>query len=107
MLILSRVCADFTDRNGRTVFSVTPDKLLSFLDAPDDIRQDPLFDLLTADGSMEAVHSVEKRKALEADPAAGTDAEGRRKPAAKAKEPASAKEAHAPDADAAKAGRKE
>ena len=103
MLILSRVCADFTDRSGRTIFSVTPDQLLSFLDAPEEIRLDPLFDLLLADGSMEAVHSVSQQKTLEADPAAGITAEGKRKSTTKAKESASVKEAPAAEGDPAKA----
>ena len=78
MLILSRVCADFHDSRGRRIFSVAPRNLLSFLEAPEEIREDPLFDLLLAEGSLEAVRSVDRRRLLEADPAAGTTAEGRR-----------------------------
>lgn len=77
MLILSRVCADFHDSRGRRIFSVAPRDLLSFLEAPEEIREDPLFDLLLADGSLEAVRSVDRRRLLEADPVAGTTAEGR------------------------------
>jgi len=77
MLILSRVCADFRDKAGRTIFSVTPSGLLAFHEAPEDIRQDPLFDMLLRDGSLEAVTSVRQKARLEADPAAGTDASGK------------------------------
>ena len=62
MLILSRVCADFHDSRGRRIFSVAPRNLLSFLEAPEEIREDPLFDLLLAEGSLEAVRSVDHRR---------------------------------------------
>ena len=55
MLILSRVCAEFTSRAGQPVFTVGPRDLLTFLNAPEEIRADPLFRLLAADGSLEAV----------------------------------------------------
>ncbi len=55
MLILSRVCAEFTNRAGQPVFTVGPRDLLTFLNAPEEIRADPLFRLLAADGSLEAV----------------------------------------------------
>lgn len=55
MLILSRVCAEFTNRAGQPVFTVGPRDLLTFLNAPEEIRADPLFRLLVADGSLEAV----------------------------------------------------
>ncbi len=83
MLILCRVCAEFTDRFGRTVFTVRPRDLLSFLDAPEEIRSDPLFDMMLRDGSLEAVRSVEERTALENDPEAGITAEGRKVPEAR------------------------
>ena len=79
MLILSRVCADFTDGNGRTIFSINPPDLLSFLEAPEEIRLDPLFGLMIAEGSLEAVHSVDQRKKLENDPTEGVSAEGRKR----------------------------
>ena len=82
MLILSRVCAEFTDRAGKTLFTIGPGQLLSFLEAPESIREDPLFGMMLADGSLEAVRSVEQRRNLEADPVSGTDAEGK-KPASR------------------------
>lgn len=78
MLILSRVCAEFHDRNGNLIHRVTPETRLTFQEAPEAIRQDPLFQLLVDDGSLEAaVTPVQKRK-LEAEPLRGTDASGRR-----------------------------
>ena len=78
MLILSRVCADFCDRKGRTIFSIGPRHLLSFLEAPEEIQEDPLFHMMLADGSLEAVRSVEQKQNLEADPVADTTAEGKK-----------------------------
>ena len=84
MLILSRVCAEFHDDRGRAVFAVTPATRNTFLEAPDSIRADPLFQLLLDEGSLEANLTPAARKALENDPAQGTDAAGRKaKPAEK------------------------
>ena len=68
MLILSRVCAEFHDPAGQTIFTVRRQDLLSFLEAPEAIQCDPLFQLMLKDGSLEAVRSVEQRRELEADP---------------------------------------
>ena len=78
MLIHSQVCAEFHDRSGKTVFTITPDKLLEFMDAPEAIREDPLFDMMLRDGSLSAVESLSQQRALEADPKAGTTAEGKK-----------------------------
>ena len=84
MLILSRVCADFYNRQGELVHRVTPAGRLTFHEAPEAIREDPLFRMLVDDGSLEAVVSPAQQKQLEADPAQGTDAAGRKpRPAAK------------------------
>ena len=79
MLILSRVCADFHDRAGKVLFTIYPHQRYSFLDAPESIREDPLFGMLLADGSLEAVRSVEQLRTLESDSLADTTAEGKRK----------------------------
>ena len=99
MLILSRVCAEFHDARGNTLLSVRPENLLSFLEAPEEIRADPLFRLMLADGSLEAVRSVGHRRALEADPAAGTDAEGRKPAAEQPSDPAPRAAAAAPSSE--------
>ena len=78
MLILSRVCAEFRDRAGQTVFTIPPAKLLSFLEAPEAIREDPLFDMMLRDGSLEAVHSVSQLRDLESSPAAFSAPDGKR-----------------------------
>ena len=78
MLIISHVCAEFHDPSGRTIFTITPDKFNSFLDAPEEIRQDPLYAMLAADGSIEDARSAERKRAMEADPNAGIDQEGKK-----------------------------
>ncbi len=78
MLILSRVCAEFRNRLGETVLSVTPRDLLTFIEAPEEIQEDPLFTLMLRDGSLEAVRSVDQRRMLESDPDSGTSPEGRK-----------------------------
>ena len=78
MTIVSRVCAEFCDRSGKTLLVIRPQDLLTIMDAPEEIREDPLFDMLIADGSLEAVRSVEQQKSLESDPVAGTTAEGKK-----------------------------
>ena len=79
MLILARVCAEFHDASGRKLFSIIPPMLLTFQEAPDAIQQDPLFQLLVDDGSMEAVVSLDRRRELEQDPIQGADPSGKRK----------------------------
>lgn len=78
MTILSHVSVDFTDKHHNILFSVPPRLIDCVLTAPDEIQQDPIFDLLLADGSLEAVRSVARKKALENDPAAEVNAEGRK-----------------------------
>ena len=82
MLILSRVCAEFRDHTGAVVHRVTPETRLTFREAPESIREDPLFRLLVNEGALEAAVTPVKQKELEADPLRGTDAMGRRTAAA-------------------------
>ncbi len=83
MTILSHVCVDFTDKSGRSVFTVTPNLIDCVLTAPDEIQEDPIFDMLLGDHSLEAVRSVAQRRQLENDPAAGVTAEGKKPKAAR------------------------
>ncbi len=79
MLILSRVCAEFVNRSGETIFSITPQNMYSFLNAPDEIQEDPLFAMMIRDGSLEAVQSVAQRRELEANPSEGIAPDGKRR----------------------------
>ena len=78
MLILSRVCADFRSPDGTVLFRVTPSTRLTFQEAPEAIRGDPLFRMLLGDGSIEVADSVTRRSAAENDPMKGADASGKR-----------------------------
>ena len=68
MLILSRVCAEFHDRSGAAVFTVTPSMRLTFVEAPESIREDPLFQMLINDRSIEVSDNIVRKKQLENDP---------------------------------------
>ena len=68
MLLLSRVCAEFHDRTGAAVFTVTPRTRLTFQEAPESIREDPLFQMLLEDRSIEVSDNGPRRKQLENDP---------------------------------------
>ncbi len=68
MLILARVCADFYDRNRNLLHRILPVHLGTFHEAPDSIRQDPLFQMLVDDGSIKYPADAAKDRALEQDP---------------------------------------
>ena len=73
MLILSRVCAEFHDKKGAKIFSVTPETRLTFCQAPDEIREDPLFALLQKERLIEVSDSGPRQKQLENDPETNPD----------------------------------
>ena len=77
MLILARVCADFYDRNRNLLHRILPVHLGTFHEAPDSIKQDPLFQMLVDDGSIKYPADAAKDRALEQDPYAGADATGK------------------------------
>ena len=79
MLILARVCADFYDKNRNLLHRILPVHLGTFHEAPDSIRQDPLFQMLVDDGSIKYPADAAKDRALEQDPYAGTTPDGREK----------------------------
>ena len=91
MFVMFRVCAEFHNKKGEKILTVRPGKLLDFMEAPEEIREDPLFRQLQADGSLEVMNRVEQKRALELDPSAGVTAEGKkrtpeRKPGTRKKE---------------------
>lgn len=68
MLILSRVCCEFRDKSGSRLFAVTPETRLTFQEAPEAIKADPLFRMLLDDRSIEVADTPAKKKQLENDP---------------------------------------
>ena len=77
MLILSRVCADFYDQNRNLLHKITQADLGLFHDAPESIKQDPLFQMLVDDKSIKFPEDALTNRALENDPYAGATAEGK------------------------------
>lgn len=78
MRIVSRVAAGFYRPDRTKIFEVRSNDLLVMLDAPEEIRRDPLFDMMVKEGSLQIVTTEAIQKLLEADPVQGTNAEGRR-----------------------------
>ena len=88
MLILSRVCAEFHDKNGAVIHRITPAMIGLFHDAPEAIRGDLLFDMLLQDGSIKTPEDARKDRNLERDPMGGATADGKEKASEKEPEPA-------------------
>ena len=79
MKILSRVCAEFKDKQGNVIYRIGPaDRLVYKDDAPEAIKQDLLFGALLAEGSIDVVETAAEKKAAEQDPMAGALADGRK-----------------------------
>ena len=68
MLIVAFVCADFHDKNGAVIHTIRPEDLRVISEAPDAIRQDPLFDMLVRDGTLRVPETKSEVKKLENDP---------------------------------------
>lgn len=79
MKALSRVAAEFFDKAGNSIYRFTPaDRLVYKDDIPEEIKDDLLFQMLVADGSIEVVETNEQRKKLENDPTEGIGADGKK-----------------------------
>ena len=105
MLIIPYVCAEFRDRNGNTLFRITPGMLRGMQEVPDSIKQDLLFDLLVSDGSIKTPETTAQRKLLEQDPMIGMAATGRTEEAETTKPAKAAKTAKA-ETGSAESGKK-
>ncbi len=68
LLIISKVCAEFHDGAGTPLFTIHADQLLKPIEAPESIRQDPLYDMLVQSRELEAVEKKEDLKKAENDP---------------------------------------
>ena len=90
---MPRVCADFYDKNRNLKFRITREDLGTYVDAPDEIVQDPLYKMLLDDGSIKlAPENIKEKRALENDPMAGADATGKEiKPKTESRTPAKTK----------------
>ena len=54
-----------------------PADLEGYHDVPEEVRQDPLFQMLEKDGSIVYADNAEKQRAIENDPMAGATADGK------------------------------
>jgi hypothetical protein len=70
MLIVPFVCAEFRSPEGGILCRIRPDELRTFKSVPDAVRQDPLFDMLLRDGTIEVPETKADIKRLEYDPVA-------------------------------------
>ena len=68
MLIVPFVCAEFHDKTGAVLHTIRPADLKMICEVPESITQDPLYDLLTADGSIRAPETREVLRQLENNP---------------------------------------
>ena len=98
MLIVAYVCAEFHDKTGTVIHRIRPADLRVATEAPEAIRQDPLFDMMVRDGSLRVPETKAELKKLENDPEP-------KAPVTKAQELAEANSSAAP-ADDKKSGRK-
>ncbi len=78
MLIIPYVCAEFHDRKGAVLFRITPAMRGTMVsDVPEAVKQDVLFNMLVADGSIKVPQNESQKKVLEQDPLVGVTAEGK------------------------------
>ena len=77
MLIIPYVCAEFRDVSGNPIFRITPAMRGTMITVPEAIKQDILFDMLVADGSIKVPETAAQKKLLEQDPMVGVTAEGK------------------------------
>ncbi len=78
MLIIPYVCAEFHDRKGNPLFRITPAMRGTMVsNVPEAVKQDVLFNMLVADGSIKVPENEGQKKALEQDPLVGVTAEGK------------------------------
>ena len=104
MLIIPYVCADFRDKSGNPIFRITADMLRTFTEIPDAVRQDMLFDMLVADGSIKTPETESQKKLLEQDPMLEMGADGKSMKAAKTAKTAKAEAKAETKADGKPAG---
>ena len=77
LIILSHVAVEFHNIHGETIFSVSKEQRKILMEAPEEIREDPIFEDLVKVGSLIVTENAQERKELEYDPTAGITAEGK------------------------------
>ena len=97
MMIIPYVCAEFHDKTGAVIHKIRPADLRLPSEAPEAIRQDPLFAMMMSDGTLKEPESKSELKKLENDPGMFIPSE---------KAPEAEKNGSAAPADERKSGRK-
>jgi len=92
--IVPFACAEFHDKSGAVIHTIRPADLRVFSEVPEAIRQDPLFDMMLRDGSLQIAETKKDQKRLENDPK--PKAPVKKAPTMKAQEPAEEKGSAAP-----------
>lgn len=77
-LIVCHVAVDFYNRKREKIFSVLDSMINTMVLAPVAIKEDPMFEALVSDGSLEVADTKGAKKRLENDPAVGIGAEGKK-----------------------------
>ena len=68
MILVPYVCAEFHDNTGAVLYTVRPNQLQTLIEVPDAVRQDPLFEMLVHDGTIQVPETKAQKKVLENDP---------------------------------------
>lgn len=76
-LMICAVAAEFLSNDETEVFKVPKEKIGSFIQAPEWVRETLLFKLLVKDGSIRVAQSNAMLKSLENDPLNGLGADGK------------------------------
>ena len=87
------VCAEFHDAKGNILHSIRPADLRLVQDAPESIRQDPLYGMLLREGSIRVPESKEELKLLENEPTVKAQAPAAETADVPASDPAAAEDA--------------
>jgi len=67
----------FYDSRRNLLFRITPHDLGLFVDAPESVKENPLFRMLVDDGSIKFPEDARSVRTLENDPMAGATADGK------------------------------
>ena len=101
MTIFAKVCCEFRDKHGKKILTIHPNETWRQMEAPDAIREDPLFQMLLQDKSLELVNGAEDLKRIEkgADTRASGEARAEKRTKQRSAAPAAEESADREDAE--------
>ena len=68
MLGVARVCAEFRNKKKEVIMTIRPGELLKMMDFPDEVWEDPYFETLVKEGSIDVPQNKAQVKMLECAP---------------------------------------